>query len=322
MSEKKIKAIFSEISRDHDANFVIFSDSITSNSVDILMRSLISIKSKKENLVLVLTTYGGDPDAAYRLVRFIKRKYNKLILLLYGYCKSAGTLVTLGADEIVMSDFAELGPLDVQLTKEDELVFQSGLDYIMAFNAIYENVFQTYDTTFLRLKQKSSYTITTKTAGEIASTLAMGLYAPMLANIDPIKIGEVHRALRVAEEYGKRICSQEALIEKLTSGYTSHSFAIDIKEAQKMFDNIREPNDKELQLGQELFEALRRPSEQIYVHEEVKVDNEKHNGEQNEQRQSIQSDGHRNGPSGQEGEPSNEAQNNKKPSAKGGKKQN
>ena len=36
-------------------------------------------------------------------------------------CKSAGTILALGADVIIMSQYAELGPIDVQLQKEDEV---------------------------------------------------------------------------------------------------------------------------------------------------------------------------------------------------------
>ena len=35
------------------------------------------------------------------------------------HCKSAGTLLALGADEIIMSNLSELGPLDIQLPDRD-----------------------------------------------------------------------------------------------------------------------------------------------------------------------------------------------------------
>ncbi|HET8669219.1 MAG TPA: hypothetical protein VFM05_00940, partial [Candidatus Saccharimonadales bacterium] len=84
---------------------------------------------RRENVALVLSTYGGDADAAFIIARYLKRFYKKFTLYVFGFCKSAGTLIALGADEIVMSHRGEFGPLDVQILKSDELMFRSsGLD--------------------------------------------------------------------------------------------------------------------------------------------------------------------------------------------------
>jgi ClpP class serine protease len=39
-----------------------------------------------------------------------------------GYCKSAGTLIALGANELAFGEHGELGPLDVQIAKRDEVL--------------------------------------------------------------------------------------------------------------------------------------------------------------------------------------------------------
>src|SRR4051794_24007018 len=57
----------------------------------------------RTNGILILTTFGGTADAAYKIARHFKRIYEKFILYVFGPCKSAGTLLALGADEIVMS---------------------------------------------------------------------------------------------------------------------------------------------------------------------------------------------------------------------------
>ncbi|WP_305813520.1 hypothetical protein [Photobacterium leiognathi] len=36
-------------------------------------------------------------------------------------CKSAGTLVSIAANEMIIGDLGELGPLDIQLSKADEM---------------------------------------------------------------------------------------------------------------------------------------------------------------------------------------------------------
>ncbi len=47
----------------------------------------------KENVVLILTTYGGTADAAYKMARHLKRTYQRFTLCIFGPCKSAGTLL-------------------------------------------------------------------------------------------------------------------------------------------------------------------------------------------------------------------------------------
>jgi len=48
-----------------------------------------------------------------------------MLLYVFGYCKSAGTLVAVAADQIVMSEFGQFGPLDVQLSDKNEIFGQT-----------------------------------------------------------------------------------------------------------------------------------------------------------------------------------------------------
>ena len=70
-------------------------------------------RSKRPNCLLILRTLGGSADAAYRLARALQRRYIRVLVYADDYCKGAGVLLALAADELVMSDFGELGPLDL-----------------------------------------------------------------------------------------------------------------------------------------------------------------------------------------------------------------
>ncbi len=76
------------------------------------MDSLLKITTKptRENVFFILCTYGGHPNCAYKIARRLQTKYKKFYLYVAGYCKSAGTLIAVGSDEIVMRDSAEFGP--------------------------------------------------------------------------------------------------------------------------------------------------------------------------------------------------------------------
>lgn len=75
-----------------------------------------------DDLDFVLHTPGGDIDAAEKLITMVRNKVGTGILrvIIPDFAKSAGTLIALGADFIVMSDSSELGPIDPQMVMADE----------------------------------------------------------------------------------------------------------------------------------------------------------------------------------------------------------
>jgi hypothetical protein len=91
-----------------------------------------------EDLDFLLHTGGGDIDAAEKLVLMIRQKVGTATLrvIVPDFAKSAGTLIALGADWIVMSDTSELGPIDPQVIRSDgdgNRMAHSVLSYLEAF---------------------------------------------------------------------------------------------------------------------------------------------------------------------------------------------
>jgi hypothetical protein len=74
-----------------------------------------------QDIDLLLHTGGGDIDAAEKLVGMVRERVGTgvLRLIVPDYAKSAGTLIALGCDRIVMSDSSELGPIDPQVPRID-----------------------------------------------------------------------------------------------------------------------------------------------------------------------------------------------------------
>src|SRR5689334_13741086 len=60
---------------------------------------IVETNKHSENVALIICTHGGDPDAAYIMARFLKCHYKRFTLYVFGHCKSAGTLLALGANE-------------------------------------------------------------------------------------------------------------------------------------------------------------------------------------------------------------------------------
>ena len=67
---------------------------------------------KVENIDLFLYSIGGDTLVPWRLVSMIREYCNKFSVLIPYKANSAATMISLGADEIVMTDLSELSPID------------------------------------------------------------------------------------------------------------------------------------------------------------------------------------------------------------------
>src|SRR5438034_2819336 len=75
----------------------------------------IHLTDKNVPIDLVLHTPGGLVLAAMQIARAIHKHEGKVTAFVPHYAMSGGTLIALAADEIVMSEYAVLGPVDPQL---------------------------------------------------------------------------------------------------------------------------------------------------------------------------------------------------------------
>jgi hypothetical protein len=254
------------LAKRENADLYIYNAPILAARVDRLRNLVCAKKPKRDNAILFLTTLGGDPDAAFRLAACMRRKYRSFAAYIFGVCKSAGTLAVTGADRLVLSDFGELGPLDVQMTKPDEIYpTSSGLDIFQAVGVVTNSAFEAFQRYLVEIIGNSEGHISAKTSAEIARELAVGLFAPMTAQIEPERLGEMQRAITIATEYGKRLTTtnrdnlKKDALEQLVQGYPGHGFVIDIEEAKTLFTKVREPDALEYQVAS-FLPALRRPS--------------------------------------------------------------
>jgi len=68
-----------------------------------------------ESLDLVLETPGGSGEVAEDIVRLLHEKYSEVGVIIPGYSKSAGTIIAMAGDEILMGPGSGLGPIDAQI---------------------------------------------------------------------------------------------------------------------------------------------------------------------------------------------------------------
>ena len=245
---KELQELVSTIRDRLDADAILYAGTISSPSDHQFVRDCCS-RQRRKNVLLILSTLGGSADSAYRIARCLQRSYACFSVYIDGMCKSAGTLLALGADEVIMSDFGELGPLDVQISKPDELFeISSGLTPMQALNTLRNQAFESFESHFLDLRLKSGLQITTRSAADIASNLTVGLFAPIFGQIDPMRLGEIDRAVKIAIEYGNRLGKRNLkpeTLDRLVANYPAHEFVIDREEAADLFNKVRAPASDE-----------------------------------------------------------------------------
>jgi hypothetical protein len=120
----------------------------------------------------------------------------------------------------------------------------------------------TFKQNFLDLKRELLFT--TKTAAEVASKLAVGLYQPIMEQLDPMRIGEMDRAVSIVSAYGERLVrkgknAKGDALSRLVAGYPSHTFVIDRAEAKDLFKSIQDPAEGEEEFFNQVQSMSRKP---------------------------------------------------------------
>ena len=91
-----------------------------------LFDMLRNIDSK--NIDIYIETPGGSGEAAEEIVRFIRSKFDNVVFVVSGEAKSAGTIIVLSGNEILMTKSGSLGPIDAQVKIGRFII--SAYDYI------------------------------------------------------------------------------------------------------------------------------------------------------------------------------------------------
>ena len=232
-----------------DAMVFVYSGSIDNKGFGSLIKTIqpSDEQPRRPNTVLFLTTYGGHAGEAYRIARLLQNATDRFCLCVPRLCKSAGTLIALGANEIYMPIVAELGPLDVQLRSRDEIdQRRSGMVVRTALDGLSTETFRVFEKVMLMITMSSAQSIGFDVASRIASTIATGVMTPVYQQINPQSLGNDLRDLSVATEYGKRLIEYGSnatteTVRKLVEDYPEHEFIIDSAEAEKLFIIVKEP---------------------------------------------------------------------------------
>lgn len=85
------------------------------------------MENKNTSLDFFIQTPGGRGETAEEIVEHLRVKYEKVSFVIAGEAKSAGTIMALSGDEILMTETGSLGPIDAQVQVGRTIV--SAYDY-------------------------------------------------------------------------------------------------------------------------------------------------------------------------------------------------
>jgi hypothetical protein len=92
------------------------SGQMASDVIPQFTKQISRIPKENKAVDLLIVSLGGDPTVSWRVISMLRERFERVGVLLPYTAFSAATLLALGADEIVMHPYSNLGPVDPQLT--------------------------------------------------------------------------------------------------------------------------------------------------------------------------------------------------------------
>ena len=239
-----------------------FPTNIGEDVIPILFRHL-ELIGKQKNIDLFLYTRGGDMVVPISIVKLIRNYCDKFSILVPYRCHSAGTLICLGADEIVMTKLAELTPVDPTSNNHP-------------FNPIGPNPANLMQQMMLPISVEDvrSYLDFAKEKLDAQDHQIVDLYSKMTSHayqngthLHPLALGNVYRVQKMIKIITRKLLELhfkktgggedhkiENIIKKITEDISVHNYPIYFDEAQELGLTVKNAEKKIGDLIWNLFE--------------------------------------------------------------------
>jgi len=191
-----------------------------------------------ERIALLIDSPGGSAKSAYQIATLLRRHCGGFVAVVPRYAKSAGTLLALGGEEILMGEQAELGPLDAQLFDGESEEWRSALDEFQSLERLNAFALEVADRSMMLMLRRTGKKVDTLLPKVLH--FAADLTKPLLDKTDPVRYTTASRALKIAEEYAARLlqpkyprAKAQQIARHLVEKYPDHGFVIDRQEAEE-----------------------------------------------------------------------------------------
>jgi hypothetical protein len=216
---------------------------IASDVPDVLLEHLDALGDAKK-ISLILYTRGGDTLAAWNIINLIREFCDELEIIVPNKCRSAGTLMALGANTIIMTKQATLGPIDPSITREmSPVIPNSNPPQKLALSV--ESV-------------KGYFHLLKRELGVRGNKSLSDSYIKLSDYIHPVVLGDVYRTQKQIQMLATRLLEMSyhsrrninRIVSFLCSDSGSHDYTINRTEARKLGLHIESPT-------QEVYDELK-----------------------------------------------------------------
>lgn len=177
----------------------------------------ITTPPEETRIDMIIISNGGFPHAAYQMMNVVRAKCKKLKAIIPLYAKSAATLMSLAADEIIMGPQSEIGPIDMQM--EHPLIENLHISALEGYFPFIQ-LFGKYATDFFPIAVKlaeqisQNMAIKREEAVDIAINSAVNYLSPIIGQINPTIVNMCYRALATGETYAYNLLSRYMFRDK------------------------------------------------------------------------------------------------------------
>lgn len=203
-----------------------------------------------KRISLVLHTNGGNTAAAWRLVNLLRTFCDKLEVIVPAKAMSAGTLICLGADKIVMTKQATLGPIDPSLNGplNPSINGMPNQRVPVSVEAIQGYIDVVRD----QLKI-------------IESQPLASIWANLSAQIHPLVLGQIFRSRQQIRDLAEKLLKHQStpskdvkkIVSFLCSESGSHDHSINRREATELGLEVDKPSESFYPILRELEQEYR-----------------------------------------------------------------
>lgn len=213
-------------------------------------------KPRRGIINVLLDSPGGSLDSAFNAVRYLTWYASELNIYVPNRAMSASTLLTLASNQVHMSAFGQLGPLDTQIRdpRNPSDTYISALDCYKSVDYVRDFGVSSAVKALSSLSEQAHGQVALQDMLETASRFAIGAITPMLKGVKALDFGGWGRSLSIGKKYAQTILENnehlrnisddgppvntkvqaDEISEKLVYHFTHHLYPIDPYSARDM----------------------------------------------------------------------------------------
>jgi len=210
---------------------------MSSDAITTIIEQINRVPKDKKEIDFLIISNGGDPIAALRIITMLRERFDRISVIVPYVAFSAATILALGADEIIMHPYSNLGPIDPQMSilKQNE----QGQSAPMQFSS--EDIRNYIE--FIR-----------SDVGVTDQAQLTTAFSSLVSEVGPIRIGSAKRNQQLSLSLSEKMLETHMedkekaaeIAKALNTSFYHHGYAVSRREAKDIGLNVVFP-DKELE---------------------------------------------------------------------------